>query len=109
MLCGMTKLSSGTRAAVARFDGPGHIGVREGASRRGPMVQRNRSWPTREHLSARAEEQHGKIGPMSQGVLIDVAGLKGVNSMKKGEVITPKDIEDAIKRPASGPFRREMQ
>ena len=35
---------------------------------------------------------------VTRGVLIDVAGLKGVEHLDKGYAITPKDIEDALAR-----------
>jgi kynurenine formamidase len=35
---------------------------------------------------------------VTRGVLIDVAGLKGVEHLDKAYVITPKDIEDALAR-----------
>jgi kynurenine formamidase len=35
---------------------------------------------------------------VTRGVLVDVAGLKGVEHLDKGYAITPKDIEDALAR-----------
>jgi kynurenine formamidase len=44
-----------------------------------------------------------KMGPViTRGVLIDVAALKGVKCMKKGEVITPEDIETCLRRQGIG-------
>jgi kynurenine formamidase len=87
-----------------QFDGPGHVGIRgkDGVDR----------WYNGREL-AKAENTYGfkqngieKLGPcVTRGVLIDVAGLKGVDSLKKGEVITPKDIEDCIKKAGIAPIQ----
>ena len=48
-----------------------------------------------------------KLGPyITRGVLIDVAGLRGVQTMKKGEVITVDDIETCIKKAGIAPIKK---
>ena len=91
-----------------QFDGPGHIGIRgkDGVDR----------WYNGREL-AKAENTYGfkqngveKVGPcVTRGVLIDVAGLKGVDSMKKGKLLPPRTSKTASRRPAYPPFRREMR
>jgi kynurenine formamidase len=46
-----------------------------------------------------------RLGPIvTRGVLIDVAGLKGVDSMQIGEVITLADVENCIKKAGIAPI-----
>ncbi|UCD72408.1 MAG: cyclase family protein [Syntrophobacterales bacterium] len=81
-----------------QFDGPGHVGMRgkDGVDR----------WYNGRALGldpkhARGLKENGieNLGPcVTRGVLIDVAGLKGVKSMAKGEVITVADVEACIKK-----------
>lgn len=89
-----------------QYDGLGHIGLRDSKG-----VYR---WYNGHALAENsAENAHGlkhlgveKQGPcITRGVLIDVAGLKGVKSMKKGEIITVKDIEDCIKKAGIAPIQ----
>lgn len=87
-----------------QFDGPGHVGIRgkDGVDR----------WYNGRAL-AKSENTYGfkqngveKLGPcITRGVLIDVAGLKGVDFLKKGEVIKPKDIEDCLKKAGVSPIQ----
>lgn len=89
-----------------QYDGLGHIGLRDskGIYRwyNGHALHENSS-----------ENSHGlkhlgveKQGPfITRGVLIDVAGLKGVKSMKQGEVITVDDIEACIKKAGIAPIQ----
>ncbi|MGQ9693714.1 MAG: cyclase family protein [Thermodesulfobacteriota bacterium] len=87
-----------------QFDGPGHVGIRgkDGVDR----------WYNGREL-AKSENTYGfkqngveKLGPcITRGVLIDVAGLKGVDFLKKGEVIKPKDIEDCLKKAGVAPIQ----
>lgn len=87
-----------------QFDGPAHVGIRgkDGVDR----------WYNGRALSS-SENTYGfkkngveKLGPcITRGVLIDVAGLKGVDSLKKGEVITPEDIEACIKKAGIAPIQ----
>jgi kynurenine formamidase len=81
-----------------QFDGPGHLGIRgkDGVDR----------WYNGRALSLDWKNGHGlkqngieNVGPcVTRGVLIDVAGLKGVKTMAKGEVIKVADIEACIKK-----------
>jgi kynurenine formamidase len=57
---------------------------------------------------------HGlkRLGPehlvpyVTRGILIDAAGLKGVKTMQKGEVITVDDIETCIKNAGIAPIKK---
>ncbi|MEW6262200.1 MAG: cyclase family protein [Thermodesulfobacteriota bacterium] len=87
-----------------QFDGPGHIGIRgpDGVDR----------WYNGRALGQDYRNAHGllqdgveKVGPcITRGVLIDVAGLKGVKAMEKGEVITVADVEACIKKAGIEPI-----
>jgi len=89
-----------------QYDGLGHIGLRDSKG----VFRWYNGFPLAENS---AENAHGlkhlgveKQGPcITRGVLIDVAGLKGVKSMKKGEIITVKDIEDCIKKAGIAPIQ----
>ena len=88
-----------------QYDGLGHIGLRDkdGIYRwyNGRALHENSS------ESAHGLKYNGveKQGPfITRGVLIDVAGLKGVKSMKQGEVITVQDIEACIKKAGIAPI-----
>ena len=86
-----------------QFDGPGHVGVRgpDGVDR----WYNGRALATAENTYGLKKNGVEKLGPcITRGVLIDVAGLKGVTSMKKGEVITPADIEACIKKAGIDPI-----
>jgi kynurenine formamidase len=86
-----------------QFDGLGHIGIRgeNGTDR----------WYNGREL-ANGENSYGlvkngveKLGPcITRGVLIDLVGLKGVESMEKGEIITVADIESAIAKAGIKPI-----
>lgn len=85
-----------------QFDGPGHIGItgKDGKAR----------WYNG-HALAHINCTYGlkkngveHVGPaITRGVLIDMVDLKGRN-LKKGEVITPEDIEAAIKKAGVAPI-----
>lgn len=86
-----------------QFDGPGHVGIRgaDGVDR----WYNGRALATMDNVYGLKKNGIEKLGPcITRGVLIDVAGLKGVKSMKKGEVITPADIEACIKKAGISPI-----
>ena len=88
-----------------QYDGLGHIGLRDSKG----VFRWYNGHPLAENS---ADNAHGlkhlgveKQGPcITRGVLIDAAGLKGVKSMKKGEIITVKDIEQCIKKAKIAPI-----
>ncbi|MGD0486477.1 MAG: cyclase family protein [Syntrophorhabdales bacterium] len=90
-----------------QFDGLGHIGLRDSQG-----VYR---WYNGHAFNQNsAENAHGlkHLGPeklvpyITRGVLIDVAGLRGVKTMKKGEIITVADIEACIKKAGIAPIKK---
>lgn len=78
-----------------QFDGPGHIGIVGNDE-----VARWYNGHALVHMNCTyGMEKNGveNVGPtVTRGVLIDVVALKG-RPMNKGEVITPDDIEAAVK------------
>lgn len=86
-----------------QFDGPGHVGIRgpDGVDR----WYNGRELASSENTYGLKKNGVEKLGPcITRGILIDVAGLKGVEFMKKGEVITPADIEACIKKAGISPI-----
>jgi kynurenine formamidase len=86
-----------------QFDGPGHVGIRgkDGVDR----WYNGRALATADNTYGLKQNGVEKVGPcITRGVLIDVAGLKGVKSMKKGEVITVADIEACIAKAGIAPI-----
>ncbi len=79
-----------------QFDGPGHVGLRVGNEDifyNGMSLQKDGSTYG---LKRNGVE---KVGPcITRGVLVDVVGLKGVEYLEKGYVITPEDLEAALKK-----------
>lgn len=84
-----------------QFDGLGHIGVAVGA----PDDRSQMRW----YNGFTAAEMHGayglqklgteKLHPIiARGVLLDIAGARGVESMEAGQVITMADVQNALKR-----------
>ena len=90
-----------------QFDGLGHIGLRD---KNGVY----RWYNGRAFHENSAENAHGlkHNGPehlvpyVTRGILIDAAGLKGVKTMKQGEVITVEDIETCIKKAGIAPIKK---
>jgi kynurenine formamidase len=90
-----------------QFDGLGHVGLRDkdGVYRWYNGVNFNQYSGANSHGLKKLGPE--KLGPyITRGVLIDVAGLKGVKTMKKGEVITVDDIEACIKNAGIGPIKK---
>ncbi len=90
-----------------QFDGLGHIGVRVGA----PGDKNDMRW----YNGATAAEMGSPYGLnkngtemlnpiVARGVLIDVAGARGVDSMAKGEVVTMADVNAALERQGMAGF-----
>jgi kynurenine formamidase len=90
-----------------QFDGMGHIGLRD---KEGVY----RWYNGRDFNRHSAENAHGlkHNGPeflvpyVCRGILIDAAGLKGVKTMKEGEIVTVEDIEACIKKAGIGPIKK---
>jgi kynurenine formamidase len=88
-----------------QYDGLGHIGLRD----KNGVYRWYNGFALHDELgvSGHGLKHNGveKQGPfITRGVLIDVAGLKGVKSMKQGEVITVQDIEACIKKAGIAPI-----
>ncbi len=86
-----------------QFDGPGHVGIRgeDGVDR----WYNGRALDSSDNTYGLKENGIENLGPcITRGVLIDVAGLKGVDTMKMGEVITPADIEACIEKAGIDPI-----
>ena len=86
-----------------QFDGPGHVGIRgkDGVDR----WYNGRSLSNSENTYGLTTNGIEKLGPcITRGVLIDVAGLKGVDAMEMGEVITASDIEACIEKAGVDPI-----
>ena len=87
-----------------QFDALGHIGIRgdDGVDR----WYNGRALGQGPNTYGLTENGVEKLGPcITRGVLLDIAALKGVQSMKKGEVITVADIEAAIKKAGIAPIK----
>lgn len=84
-----------------QFDGLGHIGVEAGA----PGDKQEMRWYNG-FSAAEIENPYGlkklgteKLHPIfARGILLDIAGARGVASMEKGKVITMNDVKAALKR-----------
>ena len=86
-----------------QFDGPGHVGIRgpDGVDR----WYNGRALASSDNTYGLKMNGVEKLGPcITRGLLIDVAGLKGVESMEQGEVITPADIEACIAKAGISPI-----
>lgn len=87
-----------------QFDSAFHVGIRgpDGVDR----WYNGRALNSMENVYG-TQKHNGveRLGPIvTRGVLIDVAGLKGVDSMKVGEVITLADVEACIKNAGIAPI-----
>lgn len=94
-------LSTEVGQVGTQFDGLGHIGVEAGAA----GDKKNMRWYNG-FAAADFSDSYGlkklgteKLNPIiARGILLDIAGLKGVDSMEKGEVVTMDDVRGALKR-----------
>lgn len=81
-----------------QFDGLGHVGVRVGDRDLFYNGYDRATMATARGLTKLGVE---KVGPIvTRGVLIDVAAYKGVARLPVGYVITPDDLQGALKRQA---------
>jgi kynurenine formamidase len=96
-LVGHDELVSGQIGQVGtQFDGLGHVGVRIDGEDRFYNGFNRREFGTPYGLKRLGVE---KVGPIvTRGVLIDVAGYKGVERLQVGDVITVDDLEAALRR-----------
>ena len=96
-LVGHDELVSGEIGQVGtQFDGLGHVGVRIDGEDRFYNGFNRREFGTPYGLKRLGVE---KVGPIvTRGVLIDVAGYKGVERLQVGEVISVDDLEAALRR-----------
>ena len=91
-----------------QFDGLGHIGVTMGApGEEGKMVWYN-GFTAAQMANAYGLNKLGteKLHPIiARGILIDLAGARGVESMEAGEVATMADVRKALKRQGMENFK----
>jgi kynurenine formamidase len=83
-----------------QLDGLGHVGVRVGAEDLFYNGFKRSEFGTSYGLTKLGIENVGVF--FVRGVLVDVAGYRGVERMKAGEVVTAADLEGASKRQGVG-------
>ncbi|MEE4161114.1 MAG: cyclase family protein, partial [Woeseiaceae bacterium] len=79
-----------------QFDGLGHLGTRIDGEDRFYNGFRRRDFGKSDGLEQLGVENVGPI--FTRGVLIDVAGYKGVDRLPVGEVITVEDLQGALEK-----------
>ncbi len=79
-----------------QFDGLGHIGVRIGGTDYFYNGFQRRDFSRAYGLEKLGVEKVGAF--FTRGVLVDIAGFKGVERLEIGYVISPEDIEGALKK-----------
>ena len=90
-----------------QFDGLGHIGVRVGAPGDKSEMRWYNGFSAAEMGGAYGLKKLGteKLLPIvARGILLDVAGARGVESMEKGEVVTMADVKAALERQGMADF-----
>ena len=83
-----------------QFDGLGHIGVQVGADGDKKEMRWYNGFTAAEMGNPYGLQKLGteKLNPIfARGILLDIAGARGVDSMEKGEVITMDDVKAALK------------
>lgn len=91
-----------------QFDGLGHIGVQIGADGDKNNMRWYNGVTAQEMSNATGLKKLGteKLHPIvARGILLDIAGARGVESMKKGEVITMADVQAALKKQGMEGFK----
>ena len=91
-----------------QFDGLGHIGVQIGENGDNRNMRFYNGFTVAEMNSAYGLKKLGteKLHPIiARGIMIDVASAKGVESMKKGEVITMADVKMALEKQGMADFK----
>jgi len=84
-----------------QFDGLGHIGVAVGDTQDKKSLRWYNGFTAAEMGSPYGLMKLGteKLHPIiARGILLDIAGARGVESMEAGEVITMVDVNNALKR-----------
>ena len=100
-------LSTEVGQVGTQFDGLGHIGVQVGA----PGDKNEMRWYNG-FSAAEMGNPYGlnKLGTehlnpiIARGILIDVAGYRGVDSMESGELITMDDVRGALAKQGMGDY-----
>ena len=91
-----------------QFDGLGHIGVQVGNAGDKKEMRWYNGYTAAEMGGAYGLQKLGteKLHPIiARGVMLDIAGARGVESMEKGEVITMDDVKAALKRQGMEGFK----
>ena len=84
-----------------QFDGLGHIGVEIGAAGDKSEMRWYNGFSATEMGNPYGLNKLGteKLKPIvARGILLDIAGARGVESMEKGEVVSMDDVRNALKR-----------
>lgn len=84
-----------------QFDGLGHIGVEAGASGDKNEMRWYNGFTAAEMGGAYGLQKLGteKLHPIvARGIMLDIAAVRGVESMKAGEVISMDDVRAALKK-----------
>ena len=84
-----------------QFDGLGHIGVQVGDAGDKQQMRWYNGFTAEEMGGAYGLRKLGteKLHPIvARGILLDIAAVRGVDSMEKGEVISMADVKAALKR-----------
>ena len=93
-----------------QFDGLGHIGVQAGAPGDKEEMRYYNGHTEAEIGEATGLKKLGieKLHPIiARGVLLDIAGARGVDAMEAGQVITKQDVMDALKKQGMENFKFE--
>ena len=91
-----------------QFDGLGHIGVRVGAPGDKTEMRWYNGFTAADMGSPYGLKKLGteKLHPIiARGIMLDIAAARGVDSMKKGEVITMADVRSALKKQGMADFK----
>lgn len=90
-----------------QFDGLGHIGVQVGADGDKKEMRWYNGFTAAEMGNAYGLNKLGteKLHPIvARGIMLDIAGSRGVDSMKAGEVISMADVKAALRRQGMANF-----
>lgn len=91
-----------------QFDGLGHIGIRVGAAGDQNEMRWYNGFTVAEMNTAYGLKRLGteKLNPIvARGVLLDIAAVRGVDSMKAGDVISMADVKAALAKQGMADYK----
>jgi len=91
-----------------QFDGLGHIGVQLATTATRPTCASTTAsrWPKIGHETGLKKLGVEKLKPIvGRGILLDIAGARGVEAMDVGQEITMADVQSALRRQTMANFR----